>query len=98
MNWSIFAGPKIDLVAADNCLLRIAFAPLRKFYAFAHSHDFHNLLDDPLNAIVVLILRTHGPVAPGFVQDQIRTFNGGCNIGEPNEGLCQDRQGSVLLP
>ncbi len=53
-------------------------------------------LDHPLTAEVHFVLRTHGPVVPGMIHEQISTFNGGCEEGEPNEGLCDDVQFGVF--
>lgn len=39
-----------------------------------------------------LVIRTHGPTIPHMVDQQIHTFNGGCEDDEPNRGLCQDVQ------
>ena len=36
-------------------------------------------VNDPLNVIVALVVRSHGPKIPGQVQEQISTYNGGCN-------------------
>ena len=45
----IFAGPEVNLVAADDGLLGIALAPLRHFFAFAVAHFAQDdLLDDLL--------------------------------------------------
>lgn len=49
-------------------------------------------LTNPAGAEIHLIVRTHGPAVPGYVDEQIGTFNGGCNAGEPNEGLCMNKQ------
>ena len=45
-----------------------------------------------LDATIHLVIRTHGPVIPGMQMAQFGTLNGGCNPGEPNEGLCEDMQ------
>ena len=45
--------------------------------------------DHPRDAAIHLVIRTHGPVIPGMQMAQFGTFNGGCNAGEPNEGLCE---------
>ena len=49
-------------------------------------------LTNPREAEVHLVLRTHGRAVPGYVDDQVSTFNGGCNGGEPNEGQCKNVQ------
>ncbi len=49
-------------------------------------------LVNPRGAEIHLVIRTHGPTIPHMVEQQIHTFNGGCEAGEPNEGLCQDVQ------
>ncbi|MCH8115697.1 MAG: hypothetical protein IIB25_09485 [Chloroflexi bacterium] len=48
--------------------------------------------DHPRDAAIHLVIRTHGPVIPGMQMAQFGTLNGGCNPGEPNEGLCEDMQ------
>lgn len=55
-------------------------------------------LDNPLTAEVHFVIRTHGPAIPGMIREQISTFNGGCEEGEPNEGLCDDLQFGIFLP
>jgi hypothetical protein len=47
---------------------------------------------NPRGAEIHLVLRTHGPTVPGMVNEQLRSFNGGCDEGQPNEGLCDDVQ------
>lgn len=49
-------------------------------------------LTNPTQAEIHAVVRTHGPVIPGMVDQQISTFNGGCEEGEPNDGLCDDLQ------
>ena len=49
-------------------------------------------LVNPRGAEIHLVIRTHGPTIPHMVEQQIRTFNGGCEDDEPNEDLCFDRQ------
>lgn len=49
-------------------------------------------LTNPTQAEIHAVVRTHGPVIPGMVDEQIHTFNGGCDPGQPNEGQCQDLQ------
>lgn len=51
-------------------------------------------LEDATSAEIHLVVRTHGAAAPGYVPDQIGSFNGGCNAGEPNEGKCKNVQGA----
>lgn len=53
------------------------------------------MLSDPLNAWVFPVIRTHGPMIPALLEEQLGTFNGGCDPGQPNEGLCMDLQGSA---
>jgi hypothetical protein len=53
-------------------------------------------LDNPLTAEIHFVIRTHGPAIPGMIHEQISTFNGGCEEGEPNEGLCDDVQFGVF--
>ncbi len=55
-------------------------------------------LDNPLTAEVHFVIRTHGPKIPGMIREQISTFNGGCEEGEPNEDLCEDLQFGVFPP
>jgi len=52
-------------------------------------------IDNPMTAEVHYVIRSHGPAIPGYIESQITTFNGGCDPGEPNEGLCEDVQFSV---
>lgn len=49
-------------------------------------------LTNPTQAEIHAVLRTHGPVIPGMVHEQTHSFNGGCEPGDPNEGLCDDLQ------
>ncbi|HVL97723.1 MAG TPA: hypothetical protein VM324_00305 [Egibacteraceae bacterium] len=49
-------------------------------------------LTNPTQAEIHAVVRTHGPLIPGMVEEQIHTFNGGCHPGQPNEGQCQDLQ------
>ena len=58
---------------------------------------FGDGLDYPMTAEVHYVIRSHGPAIPGLVKQQISTFNGGCDAGQPNEGLCEDVQFSVHL-
>lgn len=51
-------------------------------------------LTDARGAEVQVRIRDHGPAIPGLVDDQVHTFNGGCDQGQPNEGLCKDVQTS----
>lgn len=51
----------------------------------------------PRTAEIHVVIRTHGPAIPGMVREQISTFNGGCEDGQPNEGLCDDVQFGVFL-
>lgn len=48
-------------------------------------------LEDALEATVALVVRDHGPIKPGVIDDQIRTF-GACNP------TCADLQSSVHQP
>lgn len=50
----------------------------------------------PRTAEIHVVIRTHGPAIPGMVHEQISTFNGGCEDGQPNEGLCDDVQFAVF--
>ena len=52
-------------------------------------------LVDSRKAEIHFVVRTHGPKIPGLIGEQIGTFNGGCDPGQPNEGLCQDIQFAV---
>lgn len=45
---------------------------------------------------VHVVVRTHGEAIPGLVNEQISTLNGGCNPGEPNEGVCANVQGAAF--
>lgn len=55
-------------------------------------------LDNPLTAEIHLVIRTHGPAIPGMINEQTATYNAGCELGEPNEGLCEDLQFTVFPP
>jgi len=57
-----------------------------------------NGLIDVFHAEYHVFVRTHGPVIPSLVQEQLNTFNGGCLTGEPNVGLCTNLQGSAFRP
>jgi hypothetical protein len=52
---------------------------------------------NPLTAEIHLVLRTHGPVNPDALDEQIITINGGCAAEWPNEP-CQDLQFSIHQP
>jgi hypothetical protein len=52
-------------------------------------------LIDARTADIHLVVRTHGDAIPGLLPEQISTFNGGCNPGEPNEGDCMNIQASA---
>lgn len=54
-------------------------------------------LINPMGAEIHVVVRDHGVAAPPYVDDQIRTFNGGCNAGEPNEGQCVDVQAGAAV-
>lgn len=49
-------------------------------------------LVDPHAAEIHLVVRTHDAAVPGYVPEQIGSFNGGCNAGQPNAGLCKNYQ------
>jgi hypothetical protein len=65
---------------------------------------------NPLGAEIHMVLRTHGPTIPGLVNEQINTFNGGCqppewwdgptppHWGAPGPNECVDLQFAVHLP
>ena len=61
----------------------------------ASNSIFGDGLDNPETAEIHQVLRTHGPAIPGLVREQITTFNGGCDPGQPNEGECYDIQFSI---
>lgn len=48
---------------------------------------------DPMGAEVHLVIRTHGQQIPTLVDEQIRSFDGGCSFN-----MCADQQFSVHLP
>jgi hypothetical protein len=50
-------------------------------------------LTDPWGAEIHLIVRYHGPIIPGMVDDQIHTLMGGCSLFE-----CVDVQMALHLP
>lgn len=49
---------------------------------------------NPRGAEIHFRIRDHGPVIPRLVSEQIHTFNGGCEPGQPHEGQCVDVQTS----
>lgn len=74
----------------------IVFRPSDERAAQAASSDA-GVLQDPLKAEIHLVLRTHGPINPDALDEQILTFNGGCAAEWPNEP-CQDVQFAVHQP
>ncbi len=60
-------------------------------------------LTNPAGAEVHLVMRSHGPVLPGMVQEQRSTFAGGCQeflgagVDELEAGQCSDQQFVVFL-
>ncbi len=60
-------------------------------------------LTNPAGAEVHLVMRSHGPVLPGMVQEQRSTFAGGCleflgaGVDELDPGQCSDQQFVVFL-
>lgn len=57
-------------------------------------------LTNPMGADIHLIVRTHGPIIPAMLREQISTFGGGCNnvppgTDEPGPNTCQDLQMSI---
>jgi hypothetical protein len=48
---------------------------------------------NPMGAEVHLVIRSHGSQIPGFVDQQIHTFGGGCTIN-----TCVDKQFSIHMP
>ncbi|MCJ2531793.1 MAG: hypothetical protein LN413_05760, partial [Candidatus Thermoplasmatota archaeon] len=57
---------------------------------------FGSGLTDPRGAEIHFVVRTHGPAVPGFLPAMIQSFNGGCDPGDPNEGLCTDLQAAAF--
>jgi hypothetical protein len=58
---------------------------------------------NPHGAEIHLVVRSHGPAIPGLVNEQIRTFGGGCidapeGTGTPGPNVCTDVQGTVHRP
>ena len=72
-------------------------------YSFLGVEDPPGLID-PMGAEVHLVLRSHGPVIPGMVADQIGSFEGGCVVFQnppeipDEEGECADIKASIHLP
>ena len=66
---------------------------LRKFDA--SSAILGDGMDNPETAEIHYVIRSHGAAIPGLVEEQITTFNGGCNAGQPNEGQCADVQFAI---
>lgn len=62
-----------------NVKVRLSVGPLEGFPGPAGDG-----LEDPRNAEIVFILRTHGPAVPGIVDQQTSTLMGGCNY-DPEE-------------
>ena len=52
-------------------------------------------LTNPMGADIHLVVRDHGPIIPSMLHEQLSTFNGGCNPGEPNAGECMNVQSSA---
>jgi len=57
------------------------------------SLGFNNGLLDPEGAEIHLVLRYHGPVIPGMVDEQIHTIDGGCQTND-----CEDVLAAVFMP
>ncbi len=99
---ALAGGPNLPEVtilgAADG---RIARRSGRTIFAgMLHRGDvskaiFGDGLDNPMTAEVHLVVRSHGEKIPGLIREQLTTFNGGCDPGQPNEGQCVDVQFSV---
>lgn len=54
-------------------------------------------------AEIHFVIRSHGPLIPGIIQEQISTFNAGCGgfppeLGTPGPNECEDIQFAVHLP
>lgn len=49
-------------------------------------------LTNPTQGEIHVVVRTHGPVIAALVDEQIHSFNGGCDPRQPNEGMCEDMQ------
>ncbi len=58
----------------------------------------NNGLTDPQGAEIHLVLRSHGPMIPELVNEQIHSFNEGCYSGQPNVGQCRNVQFAAFLP
>lgn len=56
---------------------------------------FGDGLDFSDTAEIHYVIRSHGAAIPGLIEEQITTFNGGCDPGQPNEGQCEDVQFAV---
>jgi hypothetical protein len=59
-------------------------------------------LTNPTGAEIHFVVRTHGPVQPGLVAEQVTTFGGGCNNapdgpGAPGDFPCTDLQYAVHI-
>ena len=52
-------------------------------------------LDNPATAEIHYVIRSHGVAVPGLIEDQITTFNGGCETGQPNVGQCTNVQFAI---
>ena len=74
------------------------------------SNDFFGLpsfggLQDTQTAEVHLVVRSHGPIIPGQVHEQIGSYEGGCNVFFPpftevpdEEGECGDIHAAIFAP
>lgn len=60
-------------------------------------------LKDARKAEIHFVIRSHGPLIPGLINEQISTFSAGCagfppELGTPGPNNCQDLQFSVHMP
>jgi hypothetical protein len=60
-------------------------------------------LMDARKAEIHFVIRSHGPLIPGIIHEQISTFNAGCGgfppeLGTPGPNTCEDLQFAVHLP
>ena len=65
---------------------------------FPGDYNFGPGLVDAQKAEIHVVARTHGQVIPGLLEEQLSTFDGGCNPGQANEGKCANIQGAVFAP
>ena len=92
---SIFyaTGFVTDMDGTANATARLDTGPLPKGIDVLIPGGLHST--SGLAAEIHIIVRAHGIVVPGMVDDQIGTFNGAC---DPGPNTCEDQQAAVFAP